>query len=379
MTHEAKLNLPGLLLTSLLVSIGCGDGTDSNATPATSTTPTGPTVGPTGGGAPGVAPAVGGVCPATTDAAGNLLVMASEANNYTFTSTLSFPPVLVAPESELTFDWSAVTLDFLGHPLNPSADIDNALVMLWKLTEADLGIKLNADELRQQDLAIIATTPTEKMATSKSLFEFGTPGLMPGQAPFTPEEIMPFLNITSYPAESHIYTVMIGSGPQYSSGTRMIQSFKLDPTSTTTQVNMTNESTRLDFTVDLQSLQQTPVPVGNPGITVDWSAVATTALGTEFVRNSIGSLAVVRFSETPAELQARFLDLIDYNGDIQATDLWTYDIASGESATLSNAVNAAGAPFAGIDDTGTWMLALFCFNCRNPAPWYLTFLTPCSG
>jgi hypothetical protein len=319
------------------------------------------------------------VCPATTDAAGNLLVMANEANNYTFTSTLSFPPIPVAPESELTFDWSAVTKDFLGHPLNPATDVDNALVMLWKLTEADLGAKLNSDELRQQDLAIIATTPTEKMATTKSLFEFGTPGLVPGQAPFTPEEILPFLNIASYPPEAHTYTVMIGSGPQYSSGTRMIQAFKLDASSTTTHVALTNESTKLDFTVDLQSLQQTPVPLGNPGITFDWSAVATTALSTEFIRNSIGSLAVVRFSETPAQLQARFLDLVDYNGDIQAPDLWTIDIASGESATLANAVNAAGAPFAGIDDTGTWMLALFCFNCRNPAPWYLTFLTPCSG
>ena len=37
-----------------------------------------------------------------------------------------------------------------------------------------------------------------------------------------------------------------------------------------------------------------------------------------------------------------------------------------------------GASFAGIDGTGTWMVALVCGNCRNPAPLYMTILKPCS-
>jgi hypothetical protein len=37
-----------------------------------------------------------------------------------------------------------------------------------------------------------------------------------------------------------------------------------------------------------------------------------------------------------------------------------------------------GAGFPGIDDTGTWLVGLICGNCRNPAPWYMTILKPCS-
>jgi len=45
---------------------------------------------------------------------------------------------------------------------------------------------------------------------------------------------------------------------------------------------------------------------------------------------------------------------------------------------LSTFTNESGQPFTGIDDTGTWVLALSCGDCRNPAPWYLTILEPCS-
>ena len=37
-----------------------------------------------------------------------------------------------------------------------------------------------------------------------------------------------------------------------------------------------------------------------------------------------------------------------------------------------------GAAFPGVDDTGTWLVGLICGNCRNPAPWYMTILKPCT-
>ena len=36
-----------------------------------------------------------------------------------------------------------------------------------------------------------------------------------------------------------------------------------------------------------------------------------------------------------------------------------------------------GKPFAGIDDTGTWLIALFCGESVTPTPWFLTVLQPC--
>ena len=50
---------------------------------------------------------------------GNTLI-AKEANNYAFSSTLKLTPVSVAPRAgDLTINWGGVTKDFLGHPINP--------------------------------------------------------------------------------------------------------------------------------------------------------------------------------------------------------------------------------------------------------------------
>jgi hypothetical protein len=35
-----------------------------------------------------------------------------------------------------------------------------------------------------------------------------------------------------------------------------------------------------------------------------------------------------------------------------------------------------GNSFPGVDSNGTWLVALLCTNCRNPAPYYLTVLEP---
>jgi hypothetical protein len=170
---------------------------------------------------------------------------------------------------------------------------------------------------------------------------------------------------------------MASTGTEIGSGTRMIQSFKLDPASENAEVSMTDASTRLDVSVDLQSLEQTPVPLGDPALTLDWSSMTENALAGEFVRNSIGLVAIARYSESPAELEENFLNLVRYDRSIIADRVWTLDVPAGERATLSSAVDESGALFEGIDAEGTWMLALFCTQCQNPAPWYLTFLTPC--
>src|SRR5690606_38697358 len=132
MKLEGTTLFTGLVCSSLLLALGCsgGDDPDTDASPATGSTDGTPR------GSPTVAPPAPGstMCPTGMDDAGNLLVMAAPANNYSFSSKLSFPPQLVAPQTELTFNWSQVTQDFLGHPLDPMADIDNLMVMLWVLT-----------------------------------------------------------------------------------------------------------------------------------------------------------------------------------------------------------------------------------------------------
>ena len=57
-------------------------------------------------------------------------------------------------------------------------------------------------------------------------------------------------------------------------------------------------------------------------------------------------------------------------------------LADGKTADLSTATDrASGAAFPGFNrpETGTWMLALTCSKCQNPAPVVLTILQPAGG
>jgi hypothetical protein len=296
------------------------------------------------------------------------MVTANAANNYQFSSTLTFPPISVQPDTELTFGWGGVTTDFLGHPLDPMTGVDNVNLMLWSLTQAELETKLNADDLAQRDLAVIANLETGNAMIEAALFDFTSVGM-----PITPEDILPFVNATSYPPEENTYTVMITEGTVLGEGTRMIQAFKLDPASTNTHVELTDTSTHLEYMVNLHSLTPTPIPAGTGAVTIEWGDMTVNALSNPFVPTEITQALVAHFMQPVSELEAQFLDL-----DIIEADRWRGEVVSGTSVTLSSLTNEGGQPFAGIDGTGTWVVALICGSCRNPAPWYLSVLTSCS-
>src|SRR3954451_134484 len=60
-------------------------------------------------------------------------VVASEKNDYSFSSAITRAPVTVAQMSNLAFDWSGLTHDFEGHTLDPAKDLGLAIVMFWSL------------------------------------------------------------------------------------------------------------------------------------------------------------------------------------------------------------------------------------------------------
>lgn len=297
-------------------------------------------------------------------------VAAKEANNYSFSSTLKFPPVTVKPDTELTFDWSALTTDFLKHPVDPKADIDQVNMFMWTLTQSELETKLNDDMLAQRDITpgVPVTYYPSGSETSATLFKFTI-----SKNPIMPSDILPYMSATTYDPSKYTYTVMVATGELLGQGTRMIQAFKLDPASTNTKVAVTSSSTSLTYTADMHSLTPTSVPAGTGAITLDWSGITKNALGHEFTPNQITSALVGHYTQTPTELEGdKFLDL-----DRVAQKLYTGEIAAGSSVSLSSLKTSTGEAFSGIDSTGTWIVALRCGNCRNPAPWYLTVLKPC--
>lgn len=366
-----KATLPFFIFLACGLS-GCGESGDDSGTGGGAGT--GGSSAGTGGSA-GTAAGTGGSTSGTGGSAGTAggsscgaNVTANAVNNYSFSSTLTFPPVSVMPDTELSFDWSAVTQDFLGHDVDPMTDVDQVSVIMWSLPLEELQTKLNDETLAQRDTTTVPVTLfTDKMRTSGDLLEFTLAG-----NPVLPEEVMPFFSATEYPPADHTYTVMVASGITLGKGTRMIQSFKLDPASTNTDVVVSNTSTMLDYTVDLDALTPTQIPAATGAVTVDWSGMTVNALGNEFQTTDITRVMLGRYTESVAELEASFLDL-----ELIAEDLYRADVPSGTSIDLSTLMTESGQAFAGIDANSTWVLTLICGDCNNPAPWYLTVLEPC--
>jgi hypothetical protein len=297
-------------------------------------------------------------------------LVASEVNNYTFSSTLTSPPISVSPNSELSFDWSSVTTDFIGHDLDTKKELNIVSVLMWTLPLTDLETKLNADTLQQSALTVVPLTIyTDGSSTFAKLFSFTLNGNTVQSS-----DILPYFNDTDYPPDSYTYLFTAASGTTVGRGIRMIQAFQLDPNSTNTTVTMTSDSTKLTYTANLHSLAATRVPKGQSAITLDWSQMKTNALGNKFIPSNITTAMVAHYTQTTTELEAKFLDI-----QLIATALYQGTIETGTSVDFSSLTDANGNAFPGIDDgSGTWVVALQCGSCRNPAPWYISILKPCS-
>jgi len=295
--------------------------------------------------------------------------MATEATNYAFSGTLAFEALTVAPSSELTVDWSGVTEDFAGGSLDPVRDIGSVSLTLWRLSAEELAAKLLHDALEAGDPVSPTMYLPQNGETSASLFDF----LSAAGTTLLEEEILQYMDAEAYPPENHTYTVMAASGTVLWKGTRMIQAFRLDPSSTNTEVALDAESTQLSYEADLTSLVPVQVPAGATSVTIDWSALQVNAFGSNFYANVITDVMVARYSLDPGELEDQLLRLETIH-----QGLWRKDVTSGSSVDLATLTDDSGAAFPGIDDTSTWVVSLMCGNCTNPAPWYLTILEPCA-
>lgn len=367
--------LCGLVTLAMVsVSLGaCGDPDAPNGTSGQSES-TATTMGTTGttGAAAG--------CLSTTLEDGSLSLSVDPANNYAFDSTVTLHPLLVAPNTPFSFDWSKLTIDLMGQPINPAAgEVVTVLMSLLDLNVQDFQDKLNANEdLVGHSKGALAFYPTSE--TTAELYQFMIPG---NSVPEDPAKIDPYLDPGEFPPEQNTFAVLVQDVTAAARGVRMVQAVTIDPTSVNSLVEITNDSSELTYDTDLMAVVPVQVPLGNANITADWTDLqqdptknipgALNALGGPWLKASVDEVMVGHYSLTPAELTQQFLGLENI-----ATELYRGPVAAGAKLNLSTLVEEqSGAPFTGIDGTGTWILALNCSDCTNPAPWFLTILQSC--
>jgi hypothetical protein len=296
-------------------------------------------------------------------------VIAADVNNYSTWSDMKLPLIKVQPKTELSFDWGSVTEDFITHSLDAKKDLSLMMVLLFQLSLSDLETKLNADSLTQNDLVVSPplTLRTNGSDTGAKLFDFDLNGTA-----VTPDMILKYFDADFYPPANYTYALAGETGNDIGQDIRMVQAFQLDPSSSNTDVTMTNSSIQLDWTANLHDLTPTGIPPGEPGITLDWGNMTTTALGTPFDPTQITRALVAHYNMGSGQIEKDFLDI-----ELVATDLYETKVDYGTSVDFSSMTKADGSVFPGLDDTGTWLVALQCGMCRNPSPWYISILKPC--
>ena len=108
-------------------------------------------------------------------------------------------------------------------------------------------------------------------------------------------------------------------------------------------------------------------------MTLDWAEVRINGQGNELNHQDIDQVLIGRSHLDLQALEDQFLDL-----ELIADELWEVDLEAGTSADLSLAQGNSGT-FPGFDDSSTWIIALRCTTCANPAPPYLTVVRGCTG
>jgi hypothetical protein len=296
----------------------------------------------------------------------------TDDTNYSFSSTMTIQSTTVKDASDITFDWSQLSVDIYEEQVDPLLDIDMVLISLWRMTETELAENLNKDNLPIRNNLGALTFYPDDAVDQANLLQFDSFG-----SPVPEEEIWLRFDTSTpdyaYPPGNHTWMIMAATGETAGRGARMLGFFKLDPASSKTTVTLTNESATLDYTVDLATIKQIPVPAGMAGLSIDWSRMTTNALGNEYVGNQITNAVVAHYSMTLDELEEQFVFL-----EQRADRWWEADVPSGTSIDLSTLEDEGGDTFSGIDDEGVWLVALRCtINCNNPAPWSITVLKPC--
>lgn len=316
----------------------------------------------------------GGGSPSVTCTDGT--IVASEMNDYAFSSSLKLAITQVQPQSNLTFDWGGVTKDFLGNSLNAANDLDTIVILMVSQSLQDFQMQINADTWQQSSLVIVPPplfNPTGGV-TSGTLFDNFTAG---GMA-VTPVNADMYLDPSMYPPDQNTFILGAQTGSNLGTDIRMMRAFQIEPSSTNTKVTLTDSSTTLTYHVDLHSLHPTGVPAGKASLSLDWGHLNTNAFGDDISnpygvkrRTDITSAIVGHYTQSVSQLESQFLDI-----QTIAADKYSADIPSGTLLDFTTLVDANGAAFPGIDSNGTWLVALLCGNCRNPAPYYISILTP---
>ncbi len=280
-------------------------------------------------------------------------VMLEDAQNGFYAASYTTTPISVqdCPE-DLTIDWSGVSVDLLGQPVDPTVDIEIMRMVAYH--------DLNVEGVMEA----IATGTLAQSHISGNLDHEVTPG-----ETSAPISEFHFNGTRAEPAAS--YCAAHGETYQVAVMTDLYDYatfafFVPTEGETNTTVALDPTTTSLEIEVDLAS-GGVAMPAGTPRITLDWSALTEDMRGDEFPSGSIEQVSIGRFDLDATQLEDSFLELEDLAVELYSAPTWSIQT----ELALNEAVDADGESFPGFDHEGVWLVGLLCTSCGASPPIFL--------
>jgi hypothetical protein len=306
--------------------------------------------------------------PKEEEAKGSLAL--TDAHNYQSSSALSIPTFVTAAGVDIEICFDQVTKDIQCHDVAPTDIKAAALTRFPGKTPADVQPMLGQTTIPRNSYDVFRNVPT-------------VPGMCAHTQAMALYDAPINLALDYNEAPDKAYMMMIASSTEPGLGTLSLVFVQPLMSSNVTRVDMppgcsedpNAMAPKLTFSATLSPM--TLSAAGAPDLKLDWSQVTKDSTGAD-VGNVIISKVLVGFypnMDVPT-VQSRIIDLEHIDG----SQIWEAPIESGDSIDLALATSRTdGTPFTGFNTalgTGTWIVALLCETCQNPAPIVLTVVTP---
>jgi hypothetical protein len=285
-------------------------------------------------------------------------LLLQDDHNYGFSGQLEIDAIALKELSDPVFDWSELTTDLQGHSLDPVDDVDSASVVVFRdLSEEDVEWGLSTNTLDQSSVALFVSLEIGS-STQAQLSDFTLFGND--------------VDVEQYFEEGYgTWLLTLNTGTEPGVGTRIAAFISPSAEAEDERLDLVDGTASLTVDASLTGLTGPAIPAQDPEVIIDWSKVLTDGQGGEFQPGSIDLVTIGRYDDMSAEeLEADFLDL-----ELLADEQWELHLY-GTEAALGELSNETG-NFPGVEPDSTWVLALRCSLCTNPAPPFLTLLETC--
>ena len=273
-----------------------------------------------------------------------------DVQNYSLQSDIVAENLITPSGVDMPVEWSGLTTDLQGREMDPTTEIDELrIIRFGSLTQEEIMEGIATDSLKQADITGFVNYSPEGGETSCMLTDFA------------------FFNTPVDPAEhvaegmgTYLFTALTGTYDY-----RMFTFFEPLESVDEGGLSLNSASAVLTLTVDLGVSEFIPLEKTHHYI-IDWSGLTLDGYGHDLETSNIDQLMLARYTQSMEELEQDFVYL-----DGLGEETYQADVEERGEFDLMEATTTDGQAFEGFDGEGTWILALFCSTCVNPAPLFL--------